>query len=106
MLRLVWKALVPARVLADLDEPGVDASGDRSLDRALEEQVAGRVGRRVVLEGAEVEHLVAVAEVGGEQVAGGAAADEAAVGAHAGVVAAEAGQPGGDAWPAARPSTI
>ena len=46
----------------------------------------------MVLEGAEVERLVALAEVGGEQVAGGAPADEAAVGAQAGVVAAEAGQ--------------
>ena len=47
----------------------------------------------MVLEGAEVEHLVALAEVGGEEVAGGAPPDEPAVGAQAGVVAAEAGQP-------------
>ena len=46
-------------------------------------------GARVVLEGAEVERLVALAEVGGEQVAGRAPADQAAVGADAGVVAAE-----------------
>ncbi len=33
------------------------------LDRALEQEVAPGVGRNVVLERAEVEHLVAVAEV-------------------------------------------
>ena len=48
----------------------------------------------MVLEGAVVEGLVAVAEVGGEQIAGGAATDEAAVRAHPRVVAAEAGEPG------------
>ena len=93
MLRLVWKALVPRAVLRHPDQPGVDRAG-AVAHRALEQQVARRVGRDVVLEGAEVERLVAVAEVGGEQVAGGAPAVEAAVGAHPGVVAAEAGQPG------------
>ena len=35
----------------------------RVLDRALEQQVAAGVRRGVVLQRAEVEHLVAVAEV-------------------------------------------
>ena len=44
----------------------------------------------MVLERAEVERLVGLAEVDGAQVAGGAPAHQAAVGAQAGVVAAEA----------------
>ena len=93
MLRLVWKALVPRAVLRHPDQAGVHGAG-AVAHRALEEQVARRVRRHVVLEGAVVEGLVAVAEVGGEQIAGGAATDEAAVRAHPRVVAAEAGQPG------------
>ena len=92
MLRLVWKALVPRASLADPDEARCTRTAARPPTAPLNSEVAGGVGRGVVLEGAEVERLVAVAEVGGQQVAGRAAADEAAVGAEAGVVAAEAGQ--------------
>ena len=53
----------------------------------------------MVLEGAEVEHLVALAEVDGPQVAGGAPADEPAVGAGAGVVAAERRPGSRGRWP-------
>ena len=48
-----------------------------TTDRALEQQLAGRVGGDVVLERAEVEHLGAVAEVDGQEVAGGASTDQA-----------------------------
>ena len=75
-------------LLPDPDEAGVDRPGV-AAHRPLEQQVGGGVGRPVVLERAEVEVLVGLAEVGGQQVAGGAPALEAAVGAEPGVVAAE-----------------
>ncbi len=76
------------------DQPGVHGSG-AVAHRALEQQVAGGVGRHVVLEGAVVERLIAVPEVGGQEVAAGALPHQAAVGADPCVVAAEAGQAGG-----------
>ena len=75
-------------VVAEAHQPAVDRAG-LVLDGALEQQVAAGVGRRVVLEGAEVEHLVPVAEVDGEEVALRPGAGEQRFGAHAGVVAAE-----------------
>ncbi len=59
------------------------------LDRAFEEEVAASVGRVMVLERPEVEHLVAVAEVDRQQVALAARAGDERFGAHPGVVAAE-----------------
>ena len=55
------------RVGPDADEARVHRLGG-VLDRALEQQVAARVGRVVVLQRAEVEHLVTVAEVDGGEV--------------------------------------
>ena len=63
-----------------VDEPGVHRAGP-VVDHALEQQVARGVAGRVILEGAEVEQLVAAAEVQRMQDAGRAATDEAAVGA-------------------------
>jgi hypothetical protein len=48
----------------------------------------------VVLEGPEVERLIALAEVDGQQVAAGAPADEAAVGTGPGIVTPERGLSG------------
>ena len=59
------------------------------LDRALEQQIAARVRRAVVLEGAEVEHLFAVTEVDGGEVAVAALAVERRLAAQPCVVAAE-----------------
>ena len=83
--------LVRVRALAfvvDTDHAGVDGVGT-VVERPLEQQVGRGVARFVRLEGAEVVHLVAVAEVQGRHAAGGATADEAAVEAIAGVVTAE-----------------
>ena len=59
------------------------------LDRALEQEVAPRVGRVVVLQGAEVEHLVAVAEVDRREVGLGARSREQRLAAEARVGAAQ-----------------
>ena len=56
---------------------------------SLEQQLARRVGRRMVLERAEVEGLVAFAEVGRCQSCLGAPSDESAVGPGPGVVTSE-----------------
>ena len=74
--------------MVDTDHAGVDGVGT-VVERPLEQQVGRGVARFVRLEGAEVVHLVAVAEVEGRHPAGGATADEAAIEAIAGVVAAE-----------------
>ena len=63
-------------------------------DGPLEQQVRGRVRGVVVLEGAEVEGLVALAEVGGQQLATRAASRHGAIGADARVAAAQPHQPG------------
>ena len=87
-LRLVWYACRALGVLADADEAGVDALG-LVLHGTLEQQVAVRLGRDVVLQRAEVVHLVAVGVVQRDLLGGGALAHHAGVGAHPGVVAAE-----------------
>ena len=65
---MVWKALVPLAPLRTRMRP-LYTDWRVAADRALEEEVAGRLRRDVVLQGAEVVHLVAVAEVDGQQVA-------------------------------------
>ena len=77
MLRFVWKALVPGASLPHPDEAACTPSVP-ARDRPLEQQVGGRVRGRVVLERAEVVHLVLLAEVRGDLVARGAAAVETA----------------------------
>ena len=69
-------------------ETGVHRAGG-VFDRALEQQVAARPRRVVILEGAEVEHLFVVAEVHGELVALGGLTGEQCLAAQAGVLAAE-----------------
>src|SRR4029450_3078138 len=75
------------------DEAGVDGRGMVGQS-PLEQEVARGVGGGVVLEGAEVEGPLAPAEVRGQELAGGALADQAAVGAEAGVLAPEGGAGG------------
>ena len=69
-------------------ETGVHRAGG-VFDRALEQQVAARPRRVVILERAEVEHLFVVAEVHGELVALGGLTGEQCFTAQAGVLAAE-----------------
>ena len=76
------------RALLDPDQPGVDrASG--VLQRALEEKVAGGVADLVVLEGVEVEELVAGGEVDALQLRRRARPLEVGLAADLGEAAAE-----------------
>ena len=59
------------------------------LDGALEEQIAGRVRRGVVLDRAEVVHLLAAGEVQSDLARAAACTGDPSLRAHAGVVAAE-----------------
>jgi hypothetical protein len=76
------------RLLTDADEAGVHALR-RVLHRALEQQVAVRLGCDVVLQRAEVVHLRAVGVVQRHLLGGTALAGEPGIGAHTGIVAAE-----------------
>ena len=87
-MRFVWNAFAFCAGLPQPHETRVHRTGV-VLDRALEQQVAARARRVVVLERAEVEHLLAVAEVHRELVALGALAAEPRLAAQPGVVAAE-----------------
>ena len=76
MLRFVWKALVPRASLATRMRP-VYTDRERSLTTPLKSRLLVVSGRGVLLEGAVVEGLVAVAEVGGDELPGRAAAQRA-----------------------------
>ena len=75
-------------MLPDRDETGVHAAGP-VLDRALEEQVARGVGSVVVLDDAEVVHLVAAGEVERDLLGRGPGTGRPGLGAHPGVVTPE-----------------
>ena len=69
----------------DADDAAIDGvRGAR--DSSLEQEVAVGLGGDVLLQRAEVVHLVAAAEVHGDEVAGSAGADELGVSAHPGVI--------------------
>ena len=80
MLRFVWNALVPRASGRTWMSP-VYTERARSSITPLNSRLLVVSRARVILEGAEVEQLVAAAEVQRLQHAGGAATDEAAVSA-------------------------
>ena len=83
-------------VVADLDQPGVDALR-AVLHGPFEQQITVGLGRSVVLQRAEVVHLRAVGVVQGDLAGGGTLSRDPCLGTHTCVVAAEGdgGEQGG-----------
>jgi hypothetical protein len=88
-LRFVWYASVRCAVRVHADEPAEDGAAGVH-QRALEEQVAGRVRRQVVLERLVVEVLVVLGDVEAQHVHVRARLPQPALDVGAGHVAARA----------------